>query len=195
MRIGQIHGAAIGAESQAVGRDQRAQLQVGRAAAAQLSRAQAKHLAYGFGCAHVHEHGAGQKAALAVAAAIVETHAGQRMRHLGQRLHCRIGTAFAGGDLVDTVFQPGHPALCIAAPCGHAGQHLRQLPLGQLLLVCQPAVEHAARDIRPIQRLFGHAPHRAFAGGVACIQNQFGAAHALLPSSPNGPCAVNAPPW
>ncbi|KAG0760053.1 hypothetical protein G6F22_019222 [Rhizopus arrhizus] len=107
-RVGvrQIHRPAVRAEGRAVGHDQIVQQH------RHAVRVVAVQLAGGLRQAHIHDHRAGQETALPVATAIIEAHAGRRVRDGGQQ----------PGPSSIASSQPGpriarHPAICGSAHC------------------------------------------------------------------------------
>ena len=166
MRVRQVHRASIGAKSHAVGCGEAAQQFAQGATLLQLV-----NVADGFRRCHVHQHGAGQKAALAVAAAVVEAHAGHGVVHRGK--------AHKTQRFVAAGIQRKHAALGACDPltsraAHHAGQHLggqpAVVPTGLRLV----AVQRLFGYVHPVERLFTRVPDRALAGTVACAKQQFG---------------------
>ncbi|MNO75466.1 hypothetical protein D3C76_665130 [compost metagenome] len=105
---------------------------------------------------------------MAVAAAIVEAHAAQGMFDTTEQtaVEAAIGLGFEGED---AALHPCNPALFGACD---AGQHFVTLP-GVVGTVRLPAMQLAGGDIDPVQGLFGGVPHRALAGTVAGVDDQF----------------------
>ncbi|MNN66806.1 hypothetical protein D3C81_1824010 [compost metagenome] len=66
----------------------------------------------------------------------------------------------------------GDPAA--TAMVGDAGEHFRGFPGMHVAGVGAPALQPAVGNIHPIQRVFLRHPDRAFAHGVAGIDDQFG---------------------
>ncbi|MNP13563.1 hypothetical protein D3C76_1058490 [compost metagenome] len=143
---------------------------------------------------HVQQHGAGPEAALAVAAAIVEAHAGLGVRHAAEQTAIKAAVGL-GLELEDAAFHAGDPALAAA---GDAGQHLVALPDLVLAIGRLPAVQLAGGNVDPVQGLFAGVPHGAFAGAVAGVDDQFtvhGRASWRAWVQLNGPATAKAPPW
>ncbi|MNM99703.1 hypothetical protein D3C81_1122700 [compost metagenome] len=141
---------------------------------------------------HVHQHGAGPEAALAVTAPIVETHAALGMVDGAEQVagKAAIGLGF---KLEDAAFHAGDPAPLSARD---AGEHLVALP-GLMVAIRLPAMQLACRNVDPVQGLFGGVPHGAFAGAVAGVDDQFavhGRASWSTGDQLNGPATAKAPP-
>ena len=122
---------------------------------------------------HVHQHGAGAKAPLAVAAAVVEAHAGARVLAPPPAVALRskpFRVGAAGGTTPVSIAHSQPPA-CVR---GDAAHHLRCRPVIDLAAGRLPAIQPARGDVDPVQRLLRRQPDRAFADGVARIENQFG---------------------
>ena len=193
VRVGQVHGPAVGAEGQAVGHDQVVDDRFQR-----LAGRMAIQFAGVAGQAHVHDHGAGQEAALAVAAAVIEAHAGRAMAHRRQRPRL---AGLAGHERpagVQAVLHRQQPAV---AARGEAAGHLRQRPVIEPVAGGRPAPQRAAGDVGPVEGLVGGAPHGAFAhaaeqGSDAFGRGRHGGEVAYQRGGKgNGPALTNAPPW
>ena len=185
MGVGQIEGAAIGAQGQAIGHDEVVQQQPGA-----LARRMAVEPSGRRALGHVLHHSAHQEPALAIAATVVASHGRLGMVEGDQAFAAQLAVSL-GLQGEEAAFQTGEPAATLAG--GDAGEHFR----------CAPAVQGASRgpavqplggDIDPVERLFGDVPDRALAGGVAGIDEQFGG-HGGPPQSSKGPVATKAPPW
>ena len=139
---------------------------------------------------HVHQHGAGAHAPLAVAAAVVEAHAGAGVFHRRQLL--------AFEQAIPAGLHPEQAGLHRAQPAAglarrDAAHHFRGRPVIDAAAGGLPAIQLARRDVDPVQRLLRCQPDRAFADGVAGIENQF-RFHGGQGVS-NGPDLTKAPPW
>lgn len=118
---------------------------------------------------HVQQHGPGPEAALTVAAAIVEAHAGLGVLHVAEQPAVQAAVRL-GLELENAAFHARNPALTAA---GDAGQHLVALPALVFAIGRLPAMQLASGNVYPVQGLFTGVPHRAFAGTVAGVDDQF----------------------
>src|SRR5690606_11055784 len=197
--VGQVHRAAVGAETQAVGYDEPAQDRLGFAITIETVERAGRNAG-----GHVLDHGTGPETSLAVATAIVEAHAGMFVGNMGDRRGGKAAVILRG-DLEQTAFHAGDPAIIGALPTGDAGKHLVPGPAVEQLVDSAPAQQLLVGYVDPVERLFGGNPYGAFTGCVAGIDNEFGLAGHLRfsccygrrcsDSQSKGPAATKAPPW
>ncbi|KAG1541758.1 hypothetical protein G6F50_014191 [Rhizopus delemar] len=189
-RVGvrQIHRPAVRAAGRAVGHDQIVQQH------RHAVRVVAVQLAGGLRQAHIHDHRAGQETALPVATAIIEAHAGRRVRDGGQQ------PGFTGRARqqriagVQAVFHRQQPA---RAAHRKASGHLRQRPLRDAAACRRPAPQSLAGDVGPGERLIGNAPDRAFSYAAQHGPDTFGSGGhggGYSAGKGKGPALTNAPP-
>ncbi|OIQ76427.1 hypothetical protein GALL_418930 [mine drainage metagenome] len=172
VRIGQVHGAAIRAEGHAVGGD-KAVKQFHQFAGTGFRMTTffiAVYAACTGGSGHIHQHGSSQKAALPVAATVVETHAFKCVADAGQALKTEFATGF-WQQFKNAAFGSCQPAA--GGRAGHAAKHFRGLPVAVRLCCEVVAVQVADGNVDPVKRLLAGDPDRAFADGVADIEHQF----------------------
>src|SRR5690606_17801810 len=118
---------------------------------------------------HVHQHGADPEPPLAVATAVVETHARTGMVHTRPAFR-RQDLARFQVQAVDAVLHGADPAAVLQT--GDAADLLSGTPTGVLLIAQPPAVHGAGRHIDPVQGLFPRMPDRAFPRLVAQMHDQ-----------------------
>src|SRR6185369_12575804 len=138
--------------------------------------------------AHVHQHGARAKTALAVAAPVVEPHLGPRVID-GRDARASQRAIRIGVQVKYTRFHCADPAA--AGMRSDGADHLWRGPVAHVPGSRVPLVKTARRNVDPVQRLLRRQPHRAFADGVARVEDQFGPHQ----SDSNGPASTKAPPW
>jgi len=165
MRVRQVHRLAVRAEAEAVGHDETVELRFDHT---RLPGAVAVEPAFGRTQAHVQHHAAGPETALAVAATIVEAHVCSAVLDGGEQFAVEPAIAVRV-QMKKAALHPGNPAA--TAVTGDAGEHLRGFPGMHMAGVSAPALQSAVGNIDPIQRVFLRHPDRAFAHGVASIDD------------------------